>query len=284
MDKIMALYDGLDTVNDKLEDYRTFKTSIDVKNAETGEVIFKGLKNKVIVPGSGLIARKLFDINTSEITPSYNQAIGTSMKTPTTDAAPPTSRSKTKATASDHRVLLFCCGIDGCGSQNSQVYPVDYKKWIDPTNLIPFRYQLASNDLSDSLRESYFGRTTVNNGKYIAYYFKRFESEPVLVQQYIDGTPITSDIYASEKAEAAESYVELNLKITKQDIRDYFVATVGIDEARINSISLCSAYPVLDSDGFMYFKDIRPITKLNFPNEQFIDVSKGIDIIYHIYM
>lgn len=280
MNKSMTFYDGLDTV-DKLG-YSTFKTSIDIKNAETGEVIFKGLKNKVIIPGSGLIARKLFDISTKEITPSYNDVLGASMYTPAHDT-PPTIDTETSATVNDHKILLFCCGIDGCGNQNSQVYPVDYKKWIDINNLVPFRYQLKGNDISDDLRESYFGRTEINGGEYIAYYFKRFETIPTMVQQYIDGTPVSADIYDSVKTEGAETYVEMNLKITKQDIRDYFVATVGIDEARINTISLCSAYPV-EENGYIYFKDIRPVTKLNFPNEQFVDVSKGIDIIYHIYM
>lgn len=281
MNKLMALYDGLEA-KDKL-DYTAFNTSIDIKCLETGETIFKGLKNKVIIPGSGLIARKLFDISSAEVTPSYNSAFGAAMYTPATDDAPTSIDAKTVADKDNHKILLFCCGIDGCGSENSQVYPVDYRKWIAPTDLIPFRYQLGTNDISDELRETYFGRTAINDGEYLAYYFKRFEGTPTLVQQYIDGTPINADVYDSVKAESAETYVELNLKITKEDIRDYFIATVGIDEARINSISLCSAYPVEDN-GYMYFKEIRPLTKLNIPNEQLIDVTKGIEIIYHIYM
>ena len=283
MDKKIALYDGL-KANDiaSLSSKTAFNTSIDIRNLETGEIVFKGLKNKVIIPGSGFIARKLFDITTEEVTPSYNEIFGEAMYTPAVDTVPTSFDVGTTATKDNHKVLLFCCGIDGCGSENSQVYPVDYTKWIDPTNLIPFRYQLASNDISDDLRETYFGRTNIND-EYLAYYFKRFEGLPVLVQQYIDGTPITGEIYDSVKQEDAETYVELSLKITKEDIRDYFVATVGIDEAKINSISLCTGYPV-EEDGFVYYKEIRPITKLNIPNEPLIDVTKGIEIIYHIYM
>lgn len=282
MNKSMTFYDGLDTT-DKL--YSTFKTSVDVLNSETGEIIFKGLKNKVIIPGSGLIARKLFDVSSPEITPSYNEVFGDSMYTPTVDTAPSSADIDTVATKDNHKVLLFCCGVDGCGTQNSQVYPVDYRKWIAPENLVPFRCVPIDNDINDELRESYFGRTEVEikGNKYIAYYFKRFESIPTLVQQFIDGTPVSSDIYNAESDTAAESYVEMNLKITTQDIRDFFAASTGMDDARINSISLCSAYPV-EENGYVYFKDIRPVTKLNFPNEQFIDASKGIDIIYHIYM
>lgn len=296
-------YDGLDTTD--CLNYSTFKTSIDIKNSETGEIIFKGLKNKVIIPGSGLIGRKLFDLAgyEGEITPTYNEKIsGMINPVPGQDKCRiPTNNDinfvNTIATENNHKVLLFCCGVDGCGSQNSQVYPVDYRKWIDPNDLVPFRCVPKDNDISDELRESYFGRSnvTLNNNEYIAYYFKRFEEVPTIVQQFIDGTQITkaSNIYDVTNTTAAETYVEMNLKITTQDLRDYFVATTGMDNARINSISLCTAYPVIKKEmspekkteqDYIYFKDIRPLTKLNFPNEQFIDASKGIDIIYHIYM
>ena len=288
-DTIKLFYDGFDA--DQMydnanirRDYTTFRTSIEARNPDTGEIIFKDLHNKVIIPGAGLIARKLFDIESDEVTPSYNEKIPT-MVTPTNDDQPANHEElKTNATKDNHKVLLFCVGTDGCGTQNSQVFPVDYKKWIAPKDLVPFRYTLKSADISDDLRATYFGRTVIND-EFVAYYFKRFDTEPVIVQQFVDGTTVTSDIYDSVKTEPAETYVELSLKITKADVRDYFSATVGIDQARINTISLCSAYPVKgDDDDFIYFKEIRPITKLNFPNEPFIDVTKGIDIIYHIYM
>ena len=308
MNKLMAFYDGLDS-KDKV-DYTTFNTSIDIKCIETGETLFKGLKNKVIIPGSGLIARKLFDIDTNEITPSYNEAFGDAMYTPEADTTceeinkqieannatienpdlqTKTLDPKTVASKDNHKVLLFCIGIDGCGTESSQVYPVDYRKWLAPENMIPFRYQLGTNDISDELRETYFGRTEINDGEFLAYYFKRFETNSTLVQQFIDGTPIDANIYNTTKTDSAETYVELNLKITKEDVRDYFKATVGIDQARINTISLCSAYPVAEinpnnNKPYIYWKEIRPLTKLNIPNEQLIDVTKGIEIIYHIYM
>lgn len=279
MNKTMVLYDGLsnrDTLN--IISDSSLKTSIDIVCHETGETVFKGLKNKVIVPGSGLLAHKLFDIPTAEITPTYNSKLNivTPTGTPTT-----TINTRTAATESNPKVLLFCLGLDGCGTENSQVYPVDYTKWIKPESMIPFRYQLNTNDLSNTMRETYFGR--VATGNYLAYYFKRFDGNPVLVQQFIDGTPIDGNIYDSTKVDSAETYVEIILKITKEDIRDYFIATTGIDSAKINSVSLCYGYPV-EIDNHVYFNDIRPITKLNIPNEPMLDITKGIDIIYHVYM
>lgn len=285
MNKILPIYDGINSHDNAR--LTAFDTSIDVKNIETGEYIFKGLKNKVIIPGSGFIARKLFNIIGDEVTPSYNEACGDyniSMYTPAIDT-PPSNSSDAKATKDNQKVLLFCCGIDGCGSENSQVYPVDYTKWISPENLVPFRIT-SGNDLSSTLRKVYFGRSTINIAakQYTAYYFKRFEKDPILVQQYVDSTPITSTVYDDAKTTKAESYVEIALRITKEDMRDYFNLTTGLNDAKINSISLCSGYPVEDTDGNIYYKDIRPMTKFNMPNEPLIDTTKGIEIVYHIYM
>lgn len=276
--KIVA-YDGLQT-NDLVNilSKSSLNTSIDIIEHDTGRVIFKGLHNKVIVAGSGLLARDLFDITNEEITPTYNDRLG--IVTPS-GAETSTLDPHTNATEDYPKILLFCIGLDGCGSENSQVYTVDYTKWMDPDMMIPFRYPLASADLSDSLRETYFGR--VESGDHVAYYFKRFDGDPVLVQQYIDGTPLDGTVYESVKTESAETYVEITLKITKEDIREYFIATTGIDSAKINSISLCYAWPK-EVDNHIYFQDIRPMTKLNIPNEPMIDITKGIDIIYHIHM
>lgn len=276
MNKIIPLYDAFNP-----KDFTAFDTSIDIKNLETGEIIFKGLKNKVIISGSSIIARKLFDVTDSEVIPNYNTSI-TGLYTPTTDIQTGVIGigASTKATKDNPKVLLFCCGTNGCGTENSQVYPVEYTKWIDTEELVPFRYQLSGEDLSDELRRSYFGRTV--RGGFIAYYFKTFETAPKFVQRYMDGTPIDSTVFASGKT-GAETYVELTMRITKEDVRDFFINTTGIDRARVNCISLCTAYPVVEN-GYTYYKDIRPLTRLNFPNEQLIDLTKGIEIVYHIYM
>ena len=77
MNKTIVQYDGLNTEDTaKILSNSSLKTSIDIRNPETGKIIFKGLKNKVIVPGSGYLARETFDIDTPEITPTYNDCLG----------------------------------------------------------------------------------------------------------------------------------------------------------------------------------------------------------------
>ena len=251
-----------------------FETDIMIRSLDTGEIIAKNLKNKVVLPGAGFIARSLFDVRTPEITPDYNTLLD--IEIPSGTGIQPDFSLGNENTA---KVLLFCIGTNGCGTEGSQVFTVDYNSWITPESIIPFRYPLYTNDLTSELQSLYTGRH--QDGDYVAYYFKRFTSGPTFVQQYLDGTPIESDVL--ETGEEVETYVEMILTITKEDVREFFVATTGIDEARFNSISLCYANPVIIND-IPYFRGIRPLTRLNIPNEYLIDVTKGVEIIYHVYM
>ena len=222
LDKLLSFSDIA-----KPRDKNWLKTVVEFRNPVTNELIFKG-SNKVILPVAAFIARKLFKLPGTEITPSYNTALNldnTVYATPEPD--------------NPHQTFLFCVGTDGCGRENSQVWEPDYGKWIMPEAVVPFRYQLLARDLTDSLRQNlYFGRKTLTS--YYAYYFKAFESDPVLVQQYVDGTPIDGTVYSSTNETEIETYVELRMKITKDDCRDYFYYTTGMNDARINTLTLLS--------------------------------------------
>lgn len=267
-DKKLALYDTKHIKEDKIT---TRKTDIQIFVEGTDELVFRG-SNKVIVGGSAFTAAKHFNLKPRVFTPSYNTVLGleNSVNEPYDEPG----------IRKEEQVFLFAVGTDGCGDENSQVFKVDYTKWIAPESLVPFRYQLEKNDISGYMRDKYFGRKVI--GDRIAYYFKAFETKPEFKQQYVDGTPIDENVYTIERIEEVESFVELNLKVTKDDCRDFFMATTGINDARINSISLLTAW-AKEIDGQIYYQDIRPLTKLHFPNEVLIDTSKGLDIIYHIY-
>ena len=272
MDKKLILFDFDKTK----ESGSIIKNGVNGAKDWNTEVIFKDLdgnvllttKNKVLIAGSQLVAQKVFDMAELVALPTYNTDLGLDNNATT---------SPTNAT----KVILFCCGTQGCGLENSQVKPVKYTGRISPTDdLIPFRYQLPQNDISDELRQKYFGRKTTQNR--VAYYFKGFETEPTMKARFVDGTVIDSTLYNVNNDNDAELFVEMSLRITKEDFRDYFKATTGINDAKINSLSLCTAWYTEDN-GFKYYQDIRPFTQLNIPNEPLIDLTKGIDITYHIY-
>ena len=266
MDKQLILFD-----NNKTQDNAIVrKTDIIIKVAGTDKVLFRG-HNKVILPGSYYTASKHFNINPPIKLPSYNTELGLDGIQSLTDTE---ERSAL--------VVLFAVGTDGCGVDSSEVYDVNYTKWIKPENLVPFRYVYDDNDLSDELREKYFGRKKIAGTDKIAYYFKAFETKPEMFMQYVEGTPVDENVFISDNKTEAETYVELNLSITKEDCREFFDSTTGISAAKINTISLLTAVPKV-INGYTYYQGIRPLTKLNFPNESLIDTTKGIDITYHIY-
>lgn len=241
-------------------------TNVKITIPGTDIVLFRG-HNKVILPGAGFTARCHFDIPRDEITPSYNSAIGL-------------ENSVNESPSSKEKVFLFCVGTDGCGREGSDVRTVDYSKWIAPDDLVPFKYVLEAEDLTGSDRDRYYGRTIKNDR--VAYYFKTFETTPTFTQQYTDGTIVDNSVYDSEKTDEIESFIELKLKIEADDCREWFKQTTGINDARINTFSLCTCW-AKTFNGQIYYQDIRPLTKYNIPNEYLIDLTKGLDITYHIY-
>lgn len=239
-----------------------------ITNTLTGETIFR--KNKIILPGSMLVASKLFDITPDFVTPSYNMSLALDQ-----------SSTSIVDTSEKEKVYLFAIGTDG-STQSGTIADVDYSKWIDPDNLVPIRMVLPTNDLSEANRSVYYGRKTKDD--YILYYFKAFDQEPELIIEYEDGTPVDSNVYTSSNPTDIKVYVELRFSIGKNECREYFINTVGIAAAKISSISLLTAHPVTGSDGYIYYQNIRPLTKLHISEEKLDDLDKGLDITYDIIL
>lgn len=208
------------------------------------------------------------------------------------------------------RVCLWCVGIDGCGIEASRVFKVHNTKWIAPygysdyndgtggnntfdeieTCLIPFKYRTEDADLSTTYKKQYFGRT--QNYGAIAYFFKTFDEAPKLIRRYADDstdlaavldTTTGNDVWKNKSASEAEVVVQLKMSVSASDCREYFNRTVGTNDSKINTISLCTAVPYINPNGLLDYADIRPFTRFNFPNEALIDSSKGIDITYYLY-
>ena len=72
------------------------------------------------------------------------------------------------------------------------------------------------------------------------------------------------------------------ITITKDDGRDYFINTSGINDSRFNCIELCLAWTNVVG-GYTYYQDIRPATRINFPNKYLNDLNSEFSIEYTIY-
>lgn len=207
------------------------------------------------------------------------------------------------------RVCCFCVGIDGCGIEASRVFKVSNTKWIAPYGyaryddgtgkisqdisncLIPFKYRTSATDLSSVNRAKYYGRYIVpdNGSDMVGYFFKGFDDTPKLIRRYSDDSAELSDIgdvWNDLRASEAEVVVQLKMTVSNTDCRDYFNKLTGINDSKVNCISLCTGIPVkatVNGIESLSFIDIRPFTRFNFPNESLIDASKGLDITYYLY-
>lgn len=285
-------------------------SKINIYNDVTGEMIYEG-HNKTVIAGSAITAMKLFNLdrNVLDNTPTYdkileldNGADGTTYPTVVIkDGNGDTVGSIHDET--QRTIIGFCVGQGGAGLDISDVFDVEYCSWITPDNLIPFRYVLPNADTVDE--NIYKGRKALDladASKRNAYYFKTFSNTPKLVQNYVSTIGTFSDNVSPDsvynknyKGDKAQSYVELHLKITKDDCRDFFITHKGIENAKINQISLVTAWTKqvevtkLDSSGnsktavYEYFQDIRPFSLINIPNEIISNHEKSLSIVYSLF-
>lgn len=246
------------------------RTKVVITNKETGEVVFTG-RNKTMISGSEFMALHAFYLPHEDyITPTYNTALSLD------------NTVITKTPENTYCTQLFCMGTSGCNRESALKYEVINKDWIAPEDLVPFQYVPYNKDLDATYRTIYFGRKALTDAKMVAYYFKKFDSDPVLIRQLEDGTPIDSNIYSDTTELPAQVIVSNSLTITKTDGRDYFINTTGINDSRFNCIELCLAwYKVIN--GFSYYQDIRPCTRINFPNKYLSDLGASWAISYMIY-
>ena len=285
-------------------------SKVNIYNDVTGELIFEG-HNKTVIAGSALTAMKLFNLdrNALDATPTYDTIMG--LDNGGNGTTYPTVVIKdnngnvvgSMQDETQRKIIGFCVGQGGAGLDISDVFDVEYCSWITPDNIIPFRYPLQNADNVDETM--YKGRkalTLADGSKRNAYYFKAFSNTPNLVQNYVSTIGTFSDnvsasnVYTNTaSADKAQSYVELHLKITKDDCRDFFIAHKGIENAKINQISLVSAWTKevevtkLDNMGnlttkkYEYFQDIRPFSCINIPNEIISNHEKSLSIVYSLF-
>lgn len=240
---------------------------------KTGAVVFQGT-NKSMLSWSEFAALRMFDIEGDNfITPSYNTQMDLDN----------TQLNSKNDLGLGYKIFLFCIGTSGCAVGSQIKFEVSNKNWIEPTDLVPFRYQPIGDDLDDVLRTHYFGRKTMRDRNRIAYYFKRFDSDPIVNKVYEDGSPWTSSVYSDKTSLSARVRVDLTCTVDEDDGRDWFSQTSGINDARFNCLGLLTAWPA-QIDGYTYFQDVRPVTRLNFPNKVLSELGDSWEVRYSIIL
>ena len=265
------------------------RTEIDIYE---DDVLKETVSNRVVVTGAMLNALKLFNVDSPMHTPTYDEEMHLDEV-----VAPDPS-----ATTKDNFVCLFCCDDSGCGTDPDDIYVANFIDRIKPDTdisdvrsdkIFPFRFVDRGTDIEDDLKKYYFGKKTFPasgnaNPAYdnkIAYYFKRFSTEPQLHVQYADGTQVIGEnIYRVSTTQQCEVYIETQLVINKDDFKDYFDQVLTWPKARVSSVSLVHAYRKTDTaaNKTCYF-NITPYTKLNFSYRLLQSLTSGLRFVYRIY-
>lgn len=202
------------------------------------------------------------------------------------------------------KVCLFGVGVTGAGESITDVYDVNYyERAIGESDvggatfgLIPIRQ--TADPLPDTDKEKYWLRTKVypNDVEKTAYYMKSFEKEPEIKVLFRnndedDGQALVGNGYnrpwVEEPTTPIETFIELTLKITKKDIREYFKDLNDTEKTRINTIGLFTGVKTqvgTDANGqpVYDYRDVRMFSKLNINNEM-LTTSKDLTISYRIY-
>ena len=257
-----------------------FNTDVICTN-ELGEVLFKK-SNVITMGGRRFTLEKLFNVNNNDKL-TLNEILNVN----------PTQDKLTNGPLKNQCVCLFGVGNGGSGATFGDVY--------NPSNiesnlygLIPIRYVDKDIDLDMETRQMYYMKKELPGDKY-GYYLKRFEQNPVIYLKQGDGSFIPSNDYnipstssSNNLIESAEAYIEINLKINSEDVREY-LNYLSDDSDKysiygINELGLYFGYQEGYNLEWPDYLGVELFSKLTFNTEALDDESKELNIIYRIYI
>lgn len=236
-----------------------------------GNLLFE-TENQIVLGGALFILEKVFGIESPLYVDYLNNIMGIATDNPVDEVYP-----------KDTVVTLFGVGTGGCGDSIRSVKDVKfYEREI--FDMIPFR--VTDEELTPSEQQKYWFRKDMN-GK-TAFYLKKFEQDPEIkvlwkdAEGDEDGSEVESNVHETQRTEPIETFVEMVLKISKKDIREYFELHGDIEQTRVNSIGLFTGCLRTLSDGTQDFQQVKLFSKLNIPNEM-LTLAKDLTLVYRIY-
>lgn len=229
-------------------------------------------ENQIVIGGALFILEKVFGVEPNLYVDYLNNIMGIATDDMSTDLY------------ADTHVCLFGVGVGGCGDSIRSVKDVNFVE-REIFEMVPFR--ITDEDLNPSEQKKYFFKMEKDNKTH--YYLKTFEQQPVIKalwkdsdDQDEDGSEVEGGVHESTRTEPIETFVEMILKISKKDVRDYFELYGDIEQCRINSIGLFTGAKRTLADGTTDYQQVKLFSKLNIPNEM-LTLKKDLTIVYRIY-
>lgn len=180
-------------------------------------------------------------------------------------------------------IALFGVGTGGSGLSFGSVVEKNVKR-RDVPDLIPLR---VNSTLTGSDADKYYFKKDNEDGTF-SWYLKEFASDIVIktcwkdsVDDEVDGTEVTSEIYDSSRTEGLQTFAEFILDFNTKDVREYFESIGKLDSARYNSIGLFIGEKVQLPDGSYDYVNIRLFSYLNIDNKS-VRIKTASEYVYRV--
>lgn len=240
---------------------------------QLGEILFE-TENTIVLGGALFTLEKIFGVQSPLNVEYLNTIMGiANTGTPVVEIYP-----------KDNVVCLFGVGIGGSGETITSVKDVKFHE-REIMDMIPFR--MTDEALTTTDAEKYWFKKRMDTTK-TAYYLKKFESNPQIKALWKDaegdndGTEVETGVHNTTRVEPIESFVEIILKINKNDCREWFEVNGNIEQTRVNSVGLFTGIKSPLEDGTFDYKQVKMFSKLNINNEM-LTLAKDLTIVYRIY-
>ena len=159
-------------------------------------------------------------------------------------------------------------------------------------SFVPFRIEgfgkqdTLKTTASGTSNDDYTGLYTVPGstiGNSVGYFVKTFDSKPIIVPEYADGSGVkVTDVFA-ESDSPIYTYCQVNMTVNDDDVRDYFLQRYGtIENCRINQLGLVGG-KITKSAGNMTVSDLKLITTVNFKGRDLSNAENTFKFRYKIY-
>ena len=181
-------------------------------------------------------------------------------------------------------IFGFMIGDGGAREDNMTAIAPDYKR-RSLFRAIPFR---MTDDPSKVPNGKYFGKVDSVKGTGVgttitSYYVKKFDDPaPRIVHSWVTDNPnelsiVDDTVFASTSSNAIESYVEINLSMSKDDAREFFTSSNA--SPRVNEFALVSGWYNSEKDDY---ESIRMFTHFTRPSITLAQ-DDSIEAIYRLY-
>ena len=186
--------------------------------------------------------------------------------------------------------VFWGVGIGGSGDAFGSIRPVNfYEREVGQNGqrdeMVPFR--VVQTPLTGDDGAKYHMLEERKDGLF-AYYLKGFEQTPQIKvlwkdgEEGEDGSEVESDVHNTSRRDLIEAFVEMRLKLTKKDVREWFDVNGNIQLSRINTIALFTGKRVEIAPGKFDYVNVKMFSKLNLDNEPLTN-TKEINFTYRIY-